>query len=328
MLLPQVVSTKDIVYVGGGLGNSCMLSVCTFAYNIAENTWRTLAETHTALFGMCYFNDSLITVGGLGEDGITGKLYRLSETKKWWTEFLPKMPTERFSLSVFSVNSVLVACGGGRWLEGDEDPTPCDVVEVYRHDSKTWSSAGCLPRPCAAMSSALAGNTFYMIGDTDPEELHGPIYAYFTEINNTKEGDSKSQKKLTEGDSKSQKNGDSKSHKISNMTKEGSVESRDGDTLKLEWHHFPPAPVANTSIIATESYILAIGGHTDRGTVTGIHIYIKETQEWWKLAQGDLPRGLEGCGLAVLDDTGEVMVVGGEDSAGAFTDNVFIGNLI
>lgn len=320
MLLPQVVPTKNTIYVGGGLGNTCQLSLQAFAYNIAEDTWRTLPETQTALFGMCIFQDSLVTVGGVCEEGITGKVYRLNEDRKWWDNFLPNMPTKRFSLSIFSGNSeVLVACGGGTWRGGEDAPIPCSTVEVYSQERKIWLSATSLPRPCAAMSCTFAGQTYYLLGDTDPGEMHGPMYANFAEIMDP-EGDSRSHKK--EGNSKSHK----KSHP--KVTKECSVICHNSDAFKIDWHHFPPPPVANTSIIATNSYLLAVGGHTDKGTVTAIHLYIKESQEWWQLAQGELPQGLEGCGLAVLDQTGEVIVVGGEDSSGMLTDSVFIGNLL
>lgn len=307
MLQPQVVPTKDVVYVGGGLGNTCMLSMCAFAYNIAEDVWKTLPETPTALFGMCTFKNSLITIGGVCEDGITGKVYRLNEAKERWEEFLPAMPTKRFSLSVFSVNSVFVACGGGIWGDGEDTPSPCNVVEVYRHESNTWFSASNLPRPSAAMSSTIIDGICYLLGDTEARRGCGPMYANITDIASPK--------------------GELNSNEISNLNL-GDDDSLKSSTLRLDWHHFPPPPVANTSIVATHGYLLAIGGHTERGTVTGVHIYIKESQEWWKLAHGELPQGLEGCGLAVLDTTGEVMVVGGENSAGMFTDNVFIGNLL
>lgn len=298
MLQPQIVPTKDVVYVGGGLGNTSTLSMCAFAYKIAEDAWKTLPETPTALFGMCSFRNSLITVGGVCEDGITGKVYRLNEAKERWEEFLPAMPTQRFSLSVFSADSVLIACGGGKWGDGEDTPSPCSVVEVYRHKRKAWFSASNLPRPSAAMSSTVIGGVCYLLGDTESRHGYGAMYAKITDLASSK-GDSH----LNSG-------------------------KDDPSTLRLDWHHLPPPPVANTSIVATRSYLLAIGGHTERGTVTGVHIYIKESQEWWQLAHGDLPQGLEGCGLAVLDTTGKVMVVGGEDSAGMFTNGVFIGNLL
>lgn len=297
MLQPQVVPTRDVVYVGGGLGNTCMLSVCVFAYNIAMDTWKTLPESRVALFGMCLFQNSLLTIGGVCEEGMTGKVYCLNEAKETWEEFLPAMPTNRFSLSVFSTNSVLVACGGGTWGDGADMPVPCSTVEVYRHKSNSWSSAENLPQPSATMSNTFIGNTCFLLRDTKSGDRCGPMYADITEITN------------------------SKADEISNSTHENSA-------LGLVWHCLPPPPVANTSIVATSSYLLAVGGHNDKGTVTAAHLYIKESKKWWQLASGELPQGLEGCGLAVLDTTGEVMVVGGEDAAGMFTDSVFIGNLL
>lgn len=332
MLQPQVVPTKGgVVYVGGGLGNSCMLSLCAFAYDVASDTWRMLPWTPTTLFGMCIFEDSVTTIGGVGENGITGNVYRLNEAEKKWEASLPAMPTGRFSLSVFSTDSALVACGGGVWHDGDATPTPCSVVEVYRRETKSWQLASALPRPCAAMSSSAIGTTCYLLGDTDSEDRVGPMYADIAEITD-------SSGKGTSNPNDSNKNSDiaeitgsredtSNPNHSKSSAKSMALDSSNGP-LELRWHHLPPPPVANTSIVATRSYLLAIGGHVNEETVESVHLYVKESQQWWQLAAGDLPQGLEGCGLAVLDPPGRVMVVGGEDSAGMFTDSVFIGNLL
>lgn len=294
MLQPKVVPMKDVVYVGGGLGNTCTLSTFIYAYSVVADTWKVLPETDAALFGMCVFKDSLVTIGGVCGDGVTGKVYRLDEAKQDWVEFLPAMPTGRFSLSIFSMDAILVACGGGTWGDEEDMPVPCSAVEVYRHESNSWLSAGILPRPSAAMSSTLTGSMCYLLGDGESEERHGPMSADIAEIASLK----------------------------------GTSDSLKDGSLWLNWCHLLPPPVANTSIVATSSYLLAVGGHSEDGTVTAaVHLYLNERREWWKLARGELPQGLEGCGLAMLDTTGKVMVVGGEDSAG-YTDSVFIGNLL
>jgi hypothetical protein len=290
MLQPQVVPTKDFIYVGGGLGNSSKLSLCAFAYSIAEDTWKTLPETPAVLFGMCYFQDSLVTVGGLHEDGVTDKVYHLNQKLWKWEEFLPPMLTKRFTLSVFPVNTILIACGGGKWIDVIQDSQPISTVEVYKHETKTWSYAENLPKPGAAMPLTISGKTCYMLRYADG--VDGPIYT--AEI----------------------------------PCVEGNPESLNGSTFKLDWHTILPPPITNASIVATDSYLLAIGGHTKKGTVKDIHIYIKESQEWMQLVHGALPQEVEGCGLALLETTGEVMVVGGEDSLGKFTDDVFIGKLL
>jgi hypothetical protein len=295
MLQPQVVATKDFIYVGGGPGNSGTLFPYAFAYNIAKDTWKTLPDTPTVLFGMCYFQDSLVIVGGLHEDGVTDKVYRLKEEKGLcgWEEFLPPMQTKRFAASTFPVKSILIACGGGEWIGTIQDAKPFSSVEVYRHETKTWSYAEYLPKSAAAMSSTINGKTCYMLRYADDgDNVDGPIYT--AEIPST----------------------------------DGNPESLDGSTFKMDWHTILPPPITNASIVATDSYLLAIGGRTETGTVKDIHIYINESQEWMQLVNGALPQEVEGCGLALLETTGEVMVVGGEDSSGKYTDNVFIGKLL
>jgi hypothetical protein len=281
MLQPQVVSTKDYIYVGGGPTNSCTLFPYAFAYNIAKDTWKMLPNTPTVLFGMCYFQGSLVTVGGLQKHVTTDKVYSLKEEMGLcgWEEALPPMQTKRFAASVFPVNSILIACGGGEWIGMTQEAEPFSSVEVYRHETKTWSYAESLPKPGAAMPYTISGKTCYLLRYSNEEE--GPIYT--AEVPNTEEA------------------------------------------FKLDWTTVCPPPIANSSIVATESYLLAIGGEMKK---KDIHIYIKETQEWMKLVHGALPQVARGCGLAVMETTGEVIVVGGEDSAGRFSNSVFIGKLL
>lgn len=295
MLRPQVVAIGSTVYVGGGLSKTSMLSI--FAYNTSDCTWRTLPTSGVILFGMCSFQGHLITVGGGCEDGITGRVYTLDKGgEETWSETLPSMSSERFSLSVFSsTDSFIVACGGGIWEVGKDSPTPCTTVEVYSSESRAWFPARDLPRPCAAMSGTLIENTCYLLGDVDPEERASPIlYADIADFPSSSDNRRDSSKSIP----------------------------------TLKWHHLPPPPVSNTSIVATKSYLLAIGGYDDGGTTHKVvYIYLKEQKQWYKLSRGDLPLAMESCGSTVLE-SGEVMVVGGEDRNGMFTESAFIGNLL
>lgn len=301
MLQPQVVPTKKRVYVGGGLGKTSMLSV--FAYDIADDKWITLPQAKTILYGMCQFKNSIIAVGGGWETGMTGKVFKLDESKEIWVEdSLPPMSTERFSLSLFSTDTKIVACGGGIWMVGNVNPTPCTTVEVYSSETNTWHIARDLPRPCAAMSSTFIGHTCYMLGDVNPKEKLGPLYTDIRTVLKPESNDNNDE----------------------DITPTPSVCSK--STLGCDWRLLPAPPVSNTSIVATSSYLLAIGGF-HRKTCKMVHIFLNDSKQWWRVAAGDLPQALESCGVTVLE-SGEVMVVGGESSHDMFTDNAYIGNLL
>lgn len=281
-----------------------------FSYDISSNTWSALPETQTILFGLCMFRGALLTVGGGCENGLTGRVSIYDEHSKVWKDHLfPPMPTERLSLSVFANDSALLACGGATWMVGSEYPEPTAIVEVYRDWCKSWCRMNDLPRPCAAMSSAFIDTMCYLLGSIDPEDKTGPMYTDIRDICSQQQQQQQHHN-----------NNNHHNHHLHNLH----VSSEKADQLKLDWLHLPSPPVTNTSIIATPSYLLAIGGCSQKRKV---HVYFKDKRQWWTLASSDLPEDRESCGTVVLK-SGEVMVVGGEDCYGVFTDSVYIGNLL
>ncbi len=283
MLQPQVVATKDVVYAGGGLAKMSMQKI--FAYSTINDTWTTLPETSVILFAMCAFKGALVTVGGGCETGLTGKVYDLNEREKIWNTSFPVMPTERLSLSLFTTDSVMVACGGAEWEVGNTAPEPCTTVEVYQSTSNSWFRVRDLPRPCAAMSSTFIDSMCYLIGNVNPRNESGPICADIQDI-------------LKPNDS----------------------------SVQSDWKHLQVPPIVNSSIVGTKSYLLLIGGYTDmNGSEKSIHIYTLKNKCWWRLAGGDLPHEVESSAVVMLD-SGELMVIGGENRNGEYSDEVFIGN--
>lgn len=294
MLQPQVVATQEVVYAGGGVTKSKHQFLDVFAYHIASNTWTVLPQAKAILSGMCYFQGSLLTIGGGHDAGITGQVFKLYETQGEWLEYLPPMPTARFSLSIFSTDTIIAACGGGVWKVGCENPYPCTAVEVFNSQTKAWTVARDLPRLCAAMSSSMVGNLCYMLGDVDTKKKTGPLFADLRKI----------LKPTT-----------------ANQEGEGATDAPPSD-----WQDMPVPPVENAAIVATHSYILAIGGYHEQTTCKTVYIYIVATKKWWRCIGGDLPHPLESSGVTILP-SGEVMVVGGESTQEVFVDSVFIGNL-
>ena len=300
MLQPQVVATKEVVYAGGGVTKTRHHFLDVFAYNIASGTWSTLPQAKVILFGLCHFQGSLLTIGGGNDSGITGQVFKLYEHQQEWKEVLAPMPTARFSLSVFSTDTAIAACGGGVWKVGNENPHPCTTVEVFNSQTRAWSVARDLPRLCAAMSTSMVGNLCYMLGDVDNKQRTGPLYADLTKI--------------------------LKPASSTPAAKPDQPNTDEEDPPTSDWHDIPVPPVDNAAIVATHTYILAIGGYQNNKTCSTVHIYMDGQKKWWKCAGGDLPHPLESSGVTILP-SGEVMVVGGESRQEVFVDSVFIGKL-
>ena len=80
-------------------------------------------------FAMAQFMGHLITVGGMMQTGITGKVYHFKEQSHKWEELLGPMYTARFRLSVATTQSAIVTSGGATDIT-DNKAVSCVPVEV------------------------------------------------------------------------------------------------------------------------------------------------------------------------------------------------------
>ena len=85
------------------------------------------------------------------------------------------------------------------------------------------------------------------------------------------------------------------------------------------WCHLPDTLLSCSAAISLRGYLLAMGGRHDNLTITDIHLYQPESEQWTKV--GDLPNVREYCSCVVLP-SGELLVAGGQESYVELTSRV------
>ena len=156
----QAILIGDTVYAGGGSANGKLLPDVV-KYSTTRNKWSKLAPAPVVGFGLGHLGGGVVLVGGMTvtENSFTGKIHSLDATSQQWMEKLPAMPTARRMLAVISHKGiVLVVCGGvGR--DG-----MLNTVEMLNRETLQWHTLSPLPIPWAGMSTAIIGNTCFLMG--------------------------------------------------------------------------------------------------------------------------------------------------------------------
>jgi serine/threonine protein kinase len=139
---------------------------------IGREKWGTLPKTHYVNFSLVVINGFVTTIGGskaVGNDQPTNTLLTLAAegSKKKWVEILSAMPTPRQEMAVVS-NEHFIVVMGGRGNGGER----LNTVEVYRHENKQWSIAGCLPLPLTRPTATIVGEEIF-VGSGSPS--HGTV---------------------------------------------------------------------------------------------------------------------------------------------------------
>ena len=172
----QAVVIGEKVYMGGGLTTHEFIenALQVFQYDPSRNEWNHLPFHHVIFFAMAQFMGNLITVGGMElYTTITGKVYRFKEQSQKWEEFLKPLPTARYSLSVATTQSAIVASGGAT-VAKDGKVVTCTTVEVYSSETSQWHTADPLPVPCESMTSVTIADTWYQLGGYNTDGKHIP----------------------------------------------------------------------------------------------------------------------------------------------------------
>ena len=139
---------------------------------MGRDKWGTLPKTHCVNFSIVVINGFVTTIGGsksVGSDQPTNTLMTLAAegSKKKWVEILSPMPTPRQEMAVASTEHFIVVMGG-RGSSGER----LNTVEVYRHENKQWSIAGCLPIPLTRPTATIVGEEIF-VGSGSPS--HGTV---------------------------------------------------------------------------------------------------------------------------------------------------------
>ena len=170
MYVAHAVLMGDNIYIGGGLdpGNLDFVPD-VLKYSITENEWFKLAPAPVIGFGLGRLGGDVVLVGGKTDDEheFTGKIHSLDAESQQWIEKLPAMPTARRMPTVIShKRTVLVVCGGvgGNGI--------LNTVEMFNSETLEWHTLTPLPVPAMCMSTAIIGNTCFLMGGVDKDSYY------------------------------------------------------------------------------------------------------------------------------------------------------------
>ena len=169
----QAVLIGDDVYVGGGASSQ---SEVVMVHSLTTGSWKTLPAHETKWFGMAAVNNQLVLVGGSRDRTYkaTNILAVWDAPLQKWLHPFPAMPTARHSLSVTSYGKWLIAAGGYMY---DERDSQLRKVELLDTPSGHWYEAPSLPIGCSEMSSAIIGNTWYLLGGFSSQKPHKHVFS-------------------------------------------------------------------------------------------------------------------------------------------------------
>ena len=265
------------VYCGGGYGTDDNYIVN--CYDPSQDNWTALPPLPVRFFGLGQLSGKLVAVGGwkLSVGGPTNEVYTYDEHSKKWKQTIPPMPTARDSLSVLSIQSVLVVAGGYR---GHHVHT--DVVEIFKADTSQWYRTDPLPTVCHDISLTVISGTCYALGGYRGSHLSQVLYATVDDL-------------LCNASPANQ------------PTHNGSSDTHD----QSAWKTLVTTPTYGPVAAVLAGNLLAIGGNeTSKGgaDMKDVYMYSPSTNSWVYIS--DLPAPLSDTVPAVLSST-EILVIGG-----------------
>ena len=224
---------------------------------------------------MASVNQQLVLAGGMerGRHDDSNRLVVWNSTSHTgWTLPYPPMPTAHSKPSAIGYQCYLVVTGGWR------------SVEILDTSSSQWHIAEPLPVGCESMTSAVLGDTLYLMGGTTVSPMQ--VLATFLP---------------------------------SLILDATSYFPR--PAISPTWVNRPNTPLKNSTALVLQNSLLAIGGQTDMCESDGeIHLYNPLSGSWVKV--GDMPVRRSHLTSAVLS-SGAVLVCGGLDKHGVYSNQVY-----
>ena len=174
------VTLDNKIYVIGGMNKRGSTDIVE-VYNTDTNKWSKVSPLperldHTAT---ATFEGKIYVAGGFNSSGISTKFLFIYDpvTDKW--QRAANMPTARGALTAKFVNGILYAIGGDETVLYDLNKVynPQGVVttnEAYNPESNSWTIKSPMPTPRDHLSSAIIGESIYVVGGRQPDI--GPLF--------------------------------------------------------------------------------------------------------------------------------------------------------
>jgi DNA-binding CsgD family transcriptional regulator len=177
LLLAAVALAVPLVLrgqAGNGATNPISAVFPTAPAEPSTERWRTRAQMPTprSNLAMVAQGDLIYAIGGVSNDGVTGKVEVYDPVADAWTAGRPK-PTPVGFASAGAVGDQIYLFGGigaGQQVQ--------DVVEVYDPAADTWSTRAPMPAPLAAYGLAVWHDQFYLFGGLGAQGYVSSVYRY------------------------------------------------------------------------------------------------------------------------------------------------------
>ena len=169
----QSVIIKKMMYVGGGFASSAKKMHIVMAYNIISQEWSRLPQYTACHYAMAVVNNQLTLVGGIDirSDRTTGILGVWDADMREWTCPYNRMPTSRYDASAVEFRQWLIVAGG----RSDGNSTRVEILDLH---SEMWHYTQPSPLlPWSCMKSAVVGDTWYLMGGLDGDEITDQVYS-------------------------------------------------------------------------------------------------------------------------------------------------------
>lgn len=295
MIFGQAVTVKDAVYFGSGtstLGEAS--SDCPhkiLKYSSQHDSWSPLTDCPVVGFGMgCYLGE-LALVGGAyaSQDesassafALTGDVHLLDDSRQEWKKSLPPLLKARMLPTVVSHVHGLVAIGG---IVLDATHDLClNTVEVFNGEASQWHRAEHLPLACIGMTSALVGDTCYLLGGFTDTDFDHPTSQTFSASLSSLVQDAMGKHGLVNG-------------------------SLEGKGSHL-WSQLLDAPRYAATAANLGNSLLTVGGSDERleHKSGALHVFSPLTNSWIRI--DDIPVSCFASAVAKLPD-GDLLIIGG-----------------
>lgn len=171
-LLPQVAARKANGKEPGAIGG--VFPQPTAVPGSATGQWSTRAQMPTPRNGLAasVWEGQVYAIGGVSNDGVTGKVEVYDPETDAWTARRPKPVPAGFVSAAAIGDRIFVPGGVGTGQE------ILSTLEVYDPKQDSWASMAPLPAPLAAYGMASWNGRLYLFGGIDQEGYVGSVLSY------------------------------------------------------------------------------------------------------------------------------------------------------
>ena len=127
-------------------------------YDLVGDEWSQLPRCPVCWYGMTAVNNQLVLAGGFDSGRKASNQIRVWDGRSWTTPY-PPMPTAKYLTPAVGYQQFLVVPGG---VDSMHDYST--VVEILDTKTKQWHTATPLPVGCKQLTSAVVGDTLYLLG--------------------------------------------------------------------------------------------------------------------------------------------------------------------